>query len=220
MHLKSEEKPVIIAQTGPLNGKKWMLGDEIAIGRDTTCEIVISDRQVSRRHATFTLTPEGILLTDLDSKNGTHHNGKRISEPVILQDGDIIQVALAQEFLYLSAEATVPLNQPGTQPPTKKLKLQKKSRRVWVGTTEILPPLSVAQFRLLELLYEQEGKVIPRETITTGIWGEKGILDISNQALDALIRRLRDRLAEADAAHTYIVTIRGHGLRLDNPAET
>jgi len=28
---------------------------------------------------------------------------------------------------------------------------------------------------------------------------------------------LRDRLAELDPVHAYIVTIRGHGLRLDNP---
>ena len=38
-----------------------------------------------------------------------------------------------------------------------------------------------------------------------------------DQALDALIRRLRDRLAEADPGHEYVVTVRGHGLRLENP---
>ena len=40
---------------------------------------------------------------------------------------------------------------------------------------------------------------------------------IPEQALDALIRRLRDRLASVDPSHTYIITVRGHGLRLDNP---
>jgi DNA-binding response OmpR family regulator len=35
--------------------------------------------------------------------------------------------------------------------------------------------------------------------------------------MDALVRRLRDRLAELDPAHLYIETVRGHGLRLDNP---
>jgi DNA-binding response OmpR family regulator len=32
-----------------------------------------------------------------------------------------------------------------------------------------------------------------------------------------LIRRLRDRLAAVDPTHPYIATVRGHGLRLDNP---
>ena len=36
-------------------------------------------------------------------------------------------------------------------------------------------------------------------------------------ALDALIRRLRDRLASLDPTHQYIATVRGHGIRLDNP---
>jgi DNA-binding winged helix-turn-helix (wHTH) protein len=35
--------------------------------------------------------------------------------------------------------------------------------------------------------------------------------------LDALVRRLRDRLSAIDNDHQYIITIRGHGLRLDNP---
>ena len=38
-----------------------------------------------------------------------------------------------------------------------------------------------------------------------------------NQALDALVRRLRDRLAETQPDHNFIITVRGHGLRLDNP---
>ena len=37
------------------------------------------------------------------------------------------------------------------------------------------------------------------------------------QALDALVRRLRERLASVDPQHTYLITVRGHGLRLDNP---
>ena len=36
------------------------------------------------------------------------------------------------------------------------------------------------------------------------------------QAIDALVRRLRDRLAEVAPDHQYIVTVRGHGFRLDN----
>jgi hypothetical protein len=33
------------------------------------------------------------------------------------------------------------------------------------------------------------------------------------------VRRLRDRLGLIDTDHTFIVTVRGHGLRLDNPPE-
>ena len=44
-------------------------------------------------------------------------------------------------------------------------------------------------------------------------------MGVSEQAIDALVRRLRDRLAEVDGSHQYIVTVRGHGFKLDNPSE-
>jgi DNA-binding response OmpR family regulator len=49
------------------------------------------------------------------------------------------------------------------------------------------------------------------------VWREDEAYEVSEQALDALVRRLRDRIANIDPEHNYIVTVRGHGLRLDNP---
>ena len=83
---------------------------------------------------------------------------------------------------------------------------------------EVLPPLSVSQYRLLAALYENNGEIIPREILVSDVWGEEDAIGVSEQALDALIRRLRDRLASIDPGHSYVVTVRGHGLRLDNPA--
>ena len=223
MHTNLDDAPILIGQSGPLNGEKWNLFNKIIIGRETSCDIVIPNRQVSRQHIVLTPAIEGIYLEDLNSKNGTHLNGQLITDKILLQDGDLIQIAFVQEFIFVSADGTLPLGEitailPADSPPKKlRLQLQKNSRRVWVGDTELFPPLSVAQFRLLEILYEQEGRVVPKQSLTMGIWGEKGALEVTNQALDALIRRLRDRLALLEIEHNYIVTVRGHGLRLDNP---
>jgi DNA-binding winged helix-turn-helix (wHTH) protein len=227
MATNAEAIPVLIGQTGPLDNQRWMLHDSILIGRDDTCDITISSRQVSRLHARLTLTPRGVLLEDLGSKNGTHLNGQFIEDPVLLKDGDSIQVALAQQFVFLSSDATLPLDlfpikgQPAAldqgQLRKEGLFLEKRSRRVWIGKIEVLPPLSVSQFKLLELLSESEGRVVPRRDLITNIWKDTEAIEISEQALDALIRRLRDRLAETDPSHAYIVTVRGHGLRLENP---
>ncbi len=81
-----------------------------------------------------------------------------------------------------------------------------------------MPPLSAQQFRLLWLLYENQGQVISRTDLVTAVWGEDQAAGVSEQALDALIRRLRDRLAAVDPNQSYIDTVRGHGVRLDNPA--
>jgi DNA-binding response OmpR family regulator len=92
-----------------------------------------------------------------------------------------------------------------------------KSRRVWINEKEVLPPLSVPQFRMLQILYNQPGTVVSRQELVLTIWGDREALGISEQALDALVRRLRERLAGADPNHEYIVTVRGHGVRLENP---
>ena len=75
------------------------------------------------------------------------------------------------------------------------------------------------QFQLLEILYERQTRVVSRKEIISEIWGAENAIDVSEQALDALVRRLRDRLASIDSDHLYIITIRGHGLRLDNPPQ-
>jgi hypothetical protein len=216
-----EDIPILVAQTGPLNNQRWSLKSTAIVGRDESCDIVIPSRQVSRQHIRLEPAAQGVFLEDLGSKNGTYLNGQIIREPTLLKDGDVLQVALAQQFIFLSSDATLPLEFVSNAAPfpakqSGRLRLEKRSRRVWVGSDEIIPPLSVSQFQLLEILAEQPGRVIPRKELIGRIWGDEEAIEVSEQALDALIRRLRDRLAEADPGHAYIVTVRGHGLRLEN----
>ena len=97
--------------------------------------------------------------------------------------------------------------------------LDREARRVYIHDTELDPPLSLPQYRLLELLYLHAGRVCTRETVVETVWPDVVGEGVSEQAIDALVRRLRDRLAELDPEHQYIVTMRGHGFRLDNPSE-
>ena len=221
MERNNEDTPVLVGQSGPLNGQRWMVRDSLVVGRDAGCEIIIPSRQVSRNHARFIVTGDGTLVEDLGSKNGTHLNGTTLSETKILKDGDIIQIAFAQQFIYLSSDATMPLDMGNldgiTQVQEGLLRLEKGSRQVWIGDQELLPPLSASQFQLLDLLYEKQDRVVPRKEIIAEIWGADNAVEVSEQALDALVRRLRDRLAAVDPSHPFIITIRGHGLRLDNP---
>jgi len=224
MERNSDEFPTLVGQTGPLSGQRWRLQNELTIGREDTCSIVVPSRQVSRLHARLYITPDGIVLEDCGSKNGTHHNGKIITEPILVQDGDTLQIALAQQFLFMSSDATLPLdtsNLPVLQPlaaaaaPKQRLRLDARAHRVWVLEREIDPALSAAQFHLLELLYERQGKVVSRQELIEAVWEGDEAIGVSEQALDALVRRLRDRLAAFDPAHNYIVTVRGHGVRLE-----
>ena len=60
--------------------------------------------------------------------------------------------------------------------------------------------------------------MVSREEVVGAVWANEAAAGISEQAIDALVRRLRERLAELDPEHAYVVTVRGHGFRLDNHA--
>lgn len=62
-------------------------------GREESCDIVLQDALVSRKHAQLTWDPEGWwVLSDLNSRNGVMANGQRITKPTRLDDGAQIQI--------------------------------------------------------------------------------------------------------------------------------
>lgn len=210
------EDPVLIANNSSLDGQQWLIRSELTLGRDASCDVVIPDRQVSRRHARLANTAQGVIFEDLGSKNGSYLNGKALAGPEKLVEGDEIRIAFTQSFIFLSSDATLPL---ADLPPELSgafcLRVDEASKRVWVRGIELDPPLSAQQFALLACLYRNAGEVMGRESLIRAVWeGESAWA--SEQAFDALVRRLRERLALLDGDYEYIVTVRGHGLRLDN----
>jgi pSer/pThr/pTyr-binding forkhead associated (FHA) protein len=212
--MTQQDQPMLIAYEGNSEGKRWVIDrDTFTIGRASDCDIVLSDRQVSRHHAQVKQDEDGYLLCDLGSKNGTYVNGEELREPYRLKDGDEIQIALYVKLGFVGADATLPLELTG---PNKGLRIDRPAKRVFIGGQEVTPPLSPAQYRLLSLLLDHEGEVVSRESIVEAVWQEEEAMGVTEQAIDALVYRLRDRIEAIDPDHDYIVTVRGHGFRLDN----
>ncbi|WP_437020820.1 FHA domain-containing protein [Streptomyces sp. enrichment culture] len=71
--------PPAYADRSPTTSHRFALGRVMRIGRALENDLVVSDLQVSRRHAEFHATPDGRFeIRDLGSHNGTYVNGQPI----------------------------------------------------------------------------------------------------------------------------------------------
>ncbi len=198
----------------------------MVLGRDDGCDIVIPVRQISRQHLRLLQHGSSCVIEDLSSKNGTWVNGYRLTGMRELEDGDEIRVAKDIRLRFVGSGATAPATArvlpdviPSGAMTGLRLRLDPESRQVTIKNATLDPPLSLHQYRLLEILFASQGGVCSRGDVVGAVWTDAMGLGVSEQAIDALVRRLRDRLAELDPTHQYIVTVRGHGFRLDNPRE-
>jgi predicted component of type VI protein secretion system len=94
----SATKYILTVRTGPHEGMVFELDKETMIlGRDETNDIVLPDAEVSRKHSRLTYSPQGYVLEDLGSTNGTFVNAERLSGPHLLIPGD--QIGLSQKLV-------------------------------------------------------------------------------------------------------------------------
>lgn len=87
---------------------------KLTIGRDPRCEMVLSDAQVSARHATILQTPQGYVLTDLGSRNGTVVNGQKVQQ-ALLHGGEHLRVG-STELTFGVGATTGPARPFGPMP--------------------------------------------------------------------------------------------------------
>jgi len=89
------------------------------------------------------------------------------------------------------------------------------TRRVFHEGKEL--SLSGEQYRLLAFLYRNAGRVCTKDEVVTAVWPDIEAAGVSEEAIDSLVHRVRERLRQAGASRPFIVTVRGQGYRLDLP---
>lgn len=77
---------------------------ETLVGRSSSCTISLSQAKVSRVHAVFRTSTEGVEVVDLGSMNGTRVNGQRLRGPRRLTTGDVVQVGGASFEFFVEQE--------------------------------------------------------------------------------------------------------------------
>ena len=186
-------------------GRQFSLSDQlIVLGRSEKCAVYIADPRVSRRHAQIAWDGEVSTLSDLGSANGTWLNGRRITNPETLRDGDEITIASAV-FTFHDPESTLraanfPL-----------LVVDAQRGDIWVNRKPVA--LSPKEQALFDLLYQNAGAPISKQQIAQSVWPEYEAA-VYDYQIESLVKRLREKIEPNPANPVLIVTVHGRGYKL------
>lgn len=92
--------------TSETDGTSHPIAGEAIVGRGERADVRLRDRSVSRRHAALRQDGLTLVVTDLDSANGTRVNGERVVDSTRVEDGDVIAFGSAE--LRVGAESYEP----------------------------------------------------------------------------------------------------------------
>ncbi|MBW2732319.1 MAG: GGDEF domain-containing protein [Deltaproteobacteria bacterium] len=92
INTQSNDHPYLFVLAGLRVGEMIGVNSTVTLGRGTDVDFRVPDEGVSRHHLRIVALQDGsILLTDLETTNGTFVNGKKVNSAV-LNDGDKIQI--------------------------------------------------------------------------------------------------------------------------------
>jgi pSer/pThr/pTyr-binding forkhead associated (FHA) protein len=85
--------PTLRVIGGSFSGTLYKLEREVMIiGRDPGCGVILEPMSVSRKHAAILRRTDDFMLEDIGSTHGTFVNGLRLTQPRLLQDGDMVRI--------------------------------------------------------------------------------------------------------------------------------
>ena len=88
-----EDSARLLIRIGGKPETQYSFDQEITIvGREAINDLMLNDPEVSRRHCRFIVDQDGYLIEDLGSTNGTFVNGQRVTAPMMLYNGDTIEL--------------------------------------------------------------------------------------------------------------------------------
>lgn len=87
--------------SGPTFGKIYGLVGTMTVGRNADCDISIPIDEISRHHAKLQVVPDGVMVEDMGSANGTFVGNQRVHGTMMLKAGDELRLDTVR-FLLMS----------------------------------------------------------------------------------------------------------------------
>lgn len=104
VHALPQGSALLIVQRGANAGSRFLLNtDTVTAGRHQSSDVFLDDISVSRRHAVFLRTPEGTVVKDQGSLNGTYVNRDMVDEH-LLRHGDEVQIGKFRLVYFASSQ--------------------------------------------------------------------------------------------------------------------
>ncbi len=153
----------------------------------------------------------------MQSANGVYLDNTRLEPGKLyaLKDGNEINIGNIVVLRFEDPFMTVPRSKTVSMLP-RGLMLGVDNQDVYVQRQILEPALSTRQFRFLQVLYENEGRIVSREEVASFAWPEYADIDaedaVSEAMIDSTVYRIRKRLRDLDE-HEYIEVVRDAGFR-------
>lgn len=109
-------KFVLRGVSGVTFGKIYPVHGTMVIGRQSECEIAIPSEEVSRKHAELKVTPDGVMVEDMGSSNGTYVNDRRVTRQ-LMKPGDELRLDTIRFLLLAPGQE---MNSPAARPDATK----------------------------------------------------------------------------------------------------
>lgn len=171
-----EEAAAVAGQARIVNtrtGDTVDLGENrVVVGRDETCDLVLSGMGVSRRHFSITPVQGGYLLRD-ESSNGTLVNGSRVAGTYLLGHGDVVRID--DEELRFDVDGVVAPEPSTTSPPTAVLDVSRLRSEHAAGAAERSATPLVANLEIVRGPFSGASFSIDRSVCSIGRSAESDV---------------------------------------------
>lgn len=118
--------------SGESFGRVVPLQGRVIVGRGEGCDLVLEATEVSRQHAALEVGPEGVVVEDMESSNGTFVNGERIRKKLVARGDEIAFDKVRFRLEMATRPATVRRPSPSSRPARKPAPPPAKSKLPWV----------------------------------------------------------------------------------------
>lgn len=105
---------LVVTEKGGAQRQMAFAKSEVTIGRVQGNDIILPKGNVSKRHARIVRKDGRFIVVDLKSTNGTYVNGRKITSPLVVRDGDKVYIG---DFIVTVAAIPRPAPVPKNEPP-------------------------------------------------------------------------------------------------------